>query len=50
MNSYLCALLIPLLLSCNLDKKTNVDQSYYIQVEAFNEKGISERSEVLFVE
>jgi hypothetical protein len=26
------------------------DQAYYYQVEAFNENGISERSEVLYTE
>lgn len=28
----------------------NTDQSYYMQVEAFNENGISEKSEIIFVE
>lgn len=28
----------------------NADQSYYYQVEAFNENGISERSEILYTE
>ncbi|WP_235982396.1 fibronectin type III domain-containing protein [Gelidibacter maritimus] len=26
------------------------DQSYYLQVEAFNENGISQRSEIVFIE
>ena len=26
-----------------------IDQSYYLQVEAFNENGISERSEIIFI-
>ncbi|MCK7590673.1 family 43 glycosylhydrolase [Subsaxibacter sp. CAU 1640] len=28
----------------------NTDQSYYLQVEAFNENGISEKSEILYIE
>ena len=28
----------------------STDQSYYMQVEAFNENGISEKSEIIFVE
>jgi len=28
----------------------NIDQSYYIQVEAFNENGISEKSDIIFIE
>ena len=28
----------------------NTDQSYYMQVEAFNENGISEKSDIIFVE
>ena len=28
----------------------NIDQSYYIQVESFNENGISKKSEILFIE
>ncbi|HKK11967.1 MAG TPA: discoidin domain-containing protein, partial [Flavobacteriaceae bacterium] len=28
----------------------NIDQSYYIQVEAFNENGMSEKSDIIFIE
>jgi len=28
----------------------NTDQGYYYQVEAFNENGISERSEIIYTE